>query len=490
VFQATEEKMKYLWNGIWKKELNEKDFCIIVYSESLINSQEKHILRAITMKNRLYSIVIYMMLLLVLVTPVHAVSQGIIKLYIYDDGVVVEGNITIPNTSNQTGVLRALINATETGTRIVLYFNGTAVTNSTQRIEDVELFLSASTAKEDKLIITVLNGYLTYSSNETGFLRADYNATYILDQKQYNATIKGEARLQASGAVAAIFLYLGFLNKDLIENYLETYGIKGVKINDLMTTVSGNKAKIKFNVGLDLNQLFNSTNLTGIPGVKTSYPNLTFVPGKTDLRLSVHNNQVIVNLTVTTDSDINILLENMATILANMEFLLPQQNNQLETRKAVDALVNFTKEFQVKTSEGYLIVITDPNTVEIKFKTLKIISKNGDLNQTLEDLAALIEQTIGIKEIGETKVEIHPQENIKVTINNETPATISLSQLGSLTVTITETTTAQESTTTSTINNLANIGIGATIIIILLILITAFSKKQHVSQPYKTSTSS
>ncbi len=434
----------------------------------MINSDRKY----------LYSVVACIVSALILVTTAYAVPEEAVKLYIYDDGVVLVGNITVSNTSNRTGILKAIINTTETSTRVEFYFNGTASPSNTQKIRDFELSIFTSTTKEDKYITTRLKGYLTISGNETGFLRADYNATYVLDQKQCNATIKGEANLQASGQAAAIFLYLGFLNKNVIEQYLEKFGIKGIKINGLTTTVSGNKANIKFDVEINFKQLMNSTNITSMPGIKFNYSNLTFIPGKTDLKLSVKNKKVMLNMTITADSDINTLLKNIATLLTNIETYIQQQNTSPETRKAMDIFIEFTKKFNIKPSNGYITITADPENVEVSFKTPKIISKNGDLNQTLKDIITLIEQVPASEKIEEAKIEIHPQENVKITMNNQTPTNISLRELALLTVTVTKTTTSQGNIATGLGGNLLYVGIGAAVVVILLVLVIAFSKKK------------
>jgi hypothetical protein len=400
------------------------------------------------------------------------VSAGSPVLYIHsDNSVEVSGryvkylNETINNSVTisiesiiEDEQVKVYINASETGT----------IPNSSQY--SFKLFLNGSQGLSDEnyvlrlafdiQVINKSNGEtLRFSSNNTVFTLN--NDTLILN-------IKGDVlQILPSSMLKYIFIY-SMLNKQLINNYLQQQNITYISINELSTSISGNKVRIKYNVDIKLEELsrkYESVNTNAIRRMITNTIPLSFT-----VNMSI-DNDLSLRMKLIIGENINKVLKRIISWLEEINrnyesiysmgseftcsftsygpgYSLTVSHGRDFLTSLVKVLREFSNRFEIKDSKSNIIihVVKGSNSVVINYKSPRIVAKNAtspkDTLLELYNFANTISNDKNLGDIGKnmlnTEFVIKHDSNLEVVKDHSKVNKTKLSEVNNLTITSTK----------------------------------------------------
>ncbi len=260
------------------------------------------------------------------------------------------------------------------------------------------------------------------SSSETlGF--SSNNTIFTLNNDTLILNIKGDIlQILPISMLKYIFIY-SMLNKQLINNYLQQQNITYININELNTSINGNKVRIRYNVDIRLEELskrYRSINTTAIRKVITNTIPLSFT-----VNMSM-DNDLSLNIKLVIGENINRILKRIINWLEGVswnyesicsmgsEFTgsftgyssgLPQMTcrGKDTITSLVRVLREFSNRFVIKDSKSDIIIhaVKGSNSIVINYKSPRIVAKNAaSPKDTLLELYSFVNTISDDKNLG------------------------------------------------------------------------------------------
>jgi hypothetical protein len=401
--------------------------------------------------------------------PVYAVAGSSVTLHVYsDNSVSVSGEYVEEAPGANPGTFSAVLTVTDDMFKVNVSFfkSGDGAAPGTQML----IHLHAEQKPSGTRTTASITGTVSVWDDRGKLTFHIKNVEYEVDTTSYTGRISGTVDIHASGEAASIIPQLSVINKEMLQQALQGYGVEGVEIRELNAVIHNEThASVSFVVDINLNELqvmyANYTQQAFVEGLR----NLA-VPATFDLDAEITQDKTAVNAVVTVSADINEVLKAVSHMLVQLPSASPEVSREVD-EEFLGVLAGFSKTFRILPSTGKITVTTIPSGVKIAFHTPRIVkigakSPEDTIKALYTYAVKLINTSISggrdISDVLDTRITLMPEENVKVSING-TPATeISFKDLPQLKVSVKKPATTPLRTTTRTTSTAQTAGATST----------------------------